>query len=579
MVLKLKKRARMEAAAAPVKGQRIRSTRGSKFVLFIGDEGAILVYIKGNVVQSRQFVPDASQQHLNDLRQTLLSDPLAPILMVVDSMDQSYVQQTLPPVSALSVNKLIKRRLERDFGVNDIKGAILLGREKNGRKDWNFLMISLERSPQLTVWLDFIEEMPHRFRGIRLVSVETEVLIRNIERAMGVPKEGTGAKWKFFVSHNKVGGFRQVILHNGRLIFTRLAQPIGESNTEVIAGNIEQEMLSTIEYMRRLNFDPQDGLDIYILASSGIKDSIDRNKFNFTSLHVLAPYEVAQYLNIEGATQPSDQFGDVILASSIGCSRKHVLTLSTPLSRKIDTYYQLVYYQRLAAILAGFVLIAYAATTGYDIYNLSEYEEDLTRKKSVSQQNLNQLQDEIGKTDINIEKAHELIQLYREMASQSTSPLPLIGKFRLIVQAPTRIKSIVWKIADTNAATAAASPTRRTRTPRRAAAASSEAPSPMQVTLTLEFPEAANDPKIFRALSKKVLSDFRNAFPEPYSVAYAALPERFIEKEKMEIDFAGTEQEVPQDTGTSARPEVQLIIKGEMVTEALPASPALIPSQ
>ncbi len=122
---------------APKLGKRkpFKATSGTKFVLFhYGDEGAILIYNQGKTVQSRQFGPDASQQGLNELSQSLAKDPRAPMMIVIDTMDQSYVQQTLPPVSSLSVNKLIKHRLARDFGANDIKGAILLGREKTGRK-------------------------------------------------------------------------------------------------------------------------------------------------------------------------------------------------------------------------------------------------------------------------------------------------------------------------------------------------------------------------------------------------------------------------------------------------------------
>jgi hypothetical protein len=51
-----------------------------------------------------------------------------------------------------------------------------------------------------------------------------------------------------------------VILKDGRIIFTRLTQPVGELMTDVIAGNIEQEMASTVEYMKRLSFSPSQGL-------------------------------------------------------------------------------------------------------------------------------------------------------------------------------------------------------------------------------------------------------------------------------------------------------------------------------
>ena len=581
MAFSFKKRLKDPDAEAPAKKPpkksaqkatnkyRFPATRGPKFVIFIGDEGAILVYVKGNVVQSRQFVSDASEHNLNDLRQTILADPLAPIYMVVDSMDQSFVQQTLPPVSSLSVGKLIKRRLERDFGVNDIKGAISLGREKSGRKDWNFMMIALEKSPQLMAWLDFIEQVPNRFRGIRLVSVEAEILVKNLERAMGVPKEGTGSRWKFFVSHNKVGGFRQVILRDGRLVFTRMAQPVGEANMEVIAGNIEQEMLSTIEYMKRLAYNPQEGLDIYIVASSGIKEAIDRNKFHVSSLQVLTPFEVAEYLHIKGATQPTDQFGDVILASAIGCLRKSVLTLSTPTSRKIDTFFQLVYYQRLSAILATFALVAYASNVAYDIYTLQEYTEDLIHKKSVNQRNLSELQATIDKTHLNVDKAHDLIKLYEQMGSEGLSPLPTLRKIREAINPPILLKSLDWQLgAPSKGAPGKAAP------PPNAAASGTA----MTVTMTLEFPSMANDPKVFAALSAKVLANFKAAFPPPYDVSYPVIPDKFQEKVKAELDFNDAPEDLPKEVDTS-RPELQIVIIGEVVKPASPASPALILSQ
>ncbi|MBY0406463.1 MAG: hypothetical protein K2Q01_02135, partial [Rickettsiales bacterium] len=264
-----------KGAAKIEKKGKGRFLPGTRFVLFVGDEGTILLYMRENVVVSRQFVPDASEQNLEELRATLDKDPKAPFSLAIDSLDQSYVQQSLPPVSSMSVKKLINRRLDRDFGPEDIKGAVLLGRDAGGRKDWNFLMVSIERSRQISMWLDFAFSLPNRFSGIYLVSVETEIVLKNLERAMGVPKGGTGSKWKFFISHNKVGGFRQVILHNGRIIFTRMAQPIGEATPEVLAGNIEQEMQSTMEYMKRLAYDPADGLDIYIIAASALKRVID----------------------------------------------------------------------------------------------------------------------------------------------------------------------------------------------------------------------------------------------------------------------------------------------------------------
>ncbi len=89
---------------------------------------------------------------------------------------------------------------------------------------------------------------------------------------------------------------------------------------------------------------------------------------------------MAEYLGIEGATQPSDQFGDVILASVIGCSKKHVLTLSVPQFKQFDRYYSALRYQRLGAAFAALGIIGYAASLGVGMYAASDKQGDIARK-------------------------------------------------------------------------------------------------------------------------------------------------------------------------------------------------------
>jgi hypothetical protein len=543
MELKVPKnfKTKMTVSAKPAK-----ASKGARYVLFLGDEGAILIYVKHNSVQSRQFVPDASEHNLGEFRQALERDADAPILLVVDSMDQSFMQQTLPPVSVVSVNKLIKRRLERDFAGNDIKGAILLGREKTGRKDWNFLMVALEKSPQLTVWLTFIQELPNRLQGVYLASVEAELLVKNLERAIGVAKGSDEAEWKFLVSHNKVGGFRQVILRNGRIIFTRLAQPIGDSNAEVIAGGIEQEMLSTIEYMKRLSFSPQSKLDIYIVTSSAIKLAIDRSKFSANALHILTPYEVAEYLGIKGAAQPTDQFGDVVIAASVGLSKKHVLRLSAPQTKRIDQCYQFIAYQRAIAAISILGILGYGGYCAYGIYDLLRENSGLTQKRDAAQNQLALLRDHIKDSKIDVEKASDLIDLYMQIGKEKASPLPFLRGFEALAREPVWVKAVDWSIPDAKDKAGTAT----------AVAASGAVPT-MAAVITLEFPKEASDPKFFRVLTKKILADFKTLFTG-YDVSYSMLPDEAKDNEKLEIRSGITQEAAMKSL------EAQMTIKGPL---------------
>lgn len=528
-----------EAKSQKPKGQKFLS--GTRFVLFVGDEGSILLYMKENQVLSRQFVPDASEQNLEELRTTLMKDPKAPFCMAIDSLDQSYVQQSLPPVSSMSVKKLINRRLERDFGPNDIKGAILLGREQEGRKDWNFLMVSIERSRQISLWLDFAFTLPNRFAGIYLVSVEIEVVLRNLERAMGVPpKTGTGSRWKFFISHNKVGGFRQVILQNGRIIFTRMAQPIGEATPEVLAGNIEQEMQSTMEYMKRLGYDPTQGLDIYIVAASSIKPVIDKTKFKYNNFHIMTPYEAAQLLGVVGATQPTDQFGDVVLAATISSSPQHVLKLTTPESRRFDNLYAIFKLQRVAAALAIMGTVGYAGGVASEIYLRFLEADDLITAKRQKQNNLDQLKEEIKQSNLDVDKTGDIIELYQLLQKQKSLPVSFLAVLQTVIKDPIVIRSVEW-VSDDKGPGGAPLP----------------APK-MNATIVLQFPSVP-DVEAWRLVSKEVLTQLKDVF-KGYDVAFTKIPQRFAETDKMDITFDSAAPK-PASAAPTGSSDVVLVIK------------------
>jgi hypothetical protein len=516
------------------KWKGFRATSGNKYALIIGDEGAILIYITGKVVQSRNFIAHASADNLKEFETILSKDIKAPIFMIIDSMDQSFVQQTLPPISALGVKKLIKRRLDRDLGADVIKGYVLLERDSSGRRDWNFLMVSLENSPHLNLWFEFVERVDNRLKGIYLLSVEAENIVKNIDLAMGKfpekdKKQEETSRWKFFITHNKVGGFRQVILRDGRIIFTRLTQPVGEVTPEVIAGNIEQEMSSTIEYMKRLAFNSQEGLDIYVIASSDINNYLDLLRVQARHIYKFTPFEAAEFFGITGAAQPSDQFGDVILSASIACSRNHRLVLSLPKSAKVNSFYNIMQYQRLGAGAVILCMILYSGFLVYGIWEKTIEIEDLEQKKNAQQRRLDDLNVEIKKSGIDVKKISDKVALYKQLNSENQSPLPLLSHLRDAIIPQVLIREVTWQGGESeggNPMPPGGAP------PMGAAGAGGET-----LSLVLRFPDISGTDEAFSAIARKVLKDVRAAFPE-YRAFYTKLPDVLAKKtEAGEITF------------------------------------------
>ena len=547
---------------------------GARFALFLGDEGAVLIYMKGATVLSRQFAPNADEGNLRVFQDVLLQDKRAPIYFIIDTMDQVFVQQTLPPVSSLSVGKLIKRRLDRDFGANDIKGALKLGREDSGRKDWSFLMVSVERTPYISSWLEFAAELPNRFAGIYLFSVESERIIRYLEKGFDTPQDDGGSRWKLLVSHNKVGGFRQVILRDGRIIFTRMTQPIGDPTPEVIAGNIEQGVSSTIEYIKRLGYSPQAGLDMYVIAADAVRSVLDLRKLGARVTQVVTPHETAQALNIQGATQPGDQYGDVAMAACIAAARKHVLTFLIPHFEKLASLYQSLIMLRTISVVAFAGMMLYALLQCYEIYSLYQESDELSGRRVQEEALLNNLKAEVAGSSLDIDRMSDMISLYKDLVDQRYSPVPFLAQMKNLSVMPFTIKDVEWKLSE-----AAKAKTPRTAAALRAARKSgalakkdTKNSQAMTTVVTVDFHYNAQEPELLKLQADSVINALRESYPD-YEINYDK-PVVAAGGGSIEISFEDPkDKKAAENVVLEKTLTAKLIITGSVISEIpVPAS-------
>lgn len=428
--------------ALPVKKSKSKS---GKFVLFVGDEGAILVYMQGKRVVRRLFAATPEPTNTRGLIDALSNDPKAPVSILIDMIDQSYVKQTLPPVSQLSVNKLISRRLDRDFSKDDLKGAIILGREKDGRKDWNFLMVSLANTPILSKWIELVVERPNPFSGIFLLPIEAEIYTKKLVEKSGIKSD---SKWQLLVTHNKVSGFRQVVFQNGRVTFTRMAQSIGESVPDVIAGNIEQEIINTTEYLKRMGFSEQAGLDTYIIVSDDIKSCIDPKKIKSTNVEIFTPHQVAEALDLQQAAMPEDHFGDVVFASFFGSVKKHQLTLHTPYTKKLGQFAAVSLGVKSLAGLIALGILYFIGSTAFSSYEIYQATKLLEIQKKEAQVEYEKTRELASRFPIGIEKITDVVTVYQMLDKPELTPEWVVEKIIKTLKNDAVVKSFSWELPE-----------------------------------------------------------------------------------------------------------------------------------
>ena len=418
----------------------------TSFVFFVGDEGTIISQMVGNQVEKKLFCTATTDDAVATLKDLLRKSPKASISMLLDSLDQSYQTQSFPPVAKMSVQKLVKARMERDFAPGDLTGYLPLGKEKSGRQDWKFLLISVVASPQFMQWLDFILELDNPFEGLFLLPVESETFIGELAKKDKKKKDDSQALWHMLVLHNKASGFRQIVTRKGRLTFTRLTQPSpGENVPLVIAGNIEQEIASTVEYLKRLSYREDEGLDITVISSPEIVEAIDADKIGaHNESNFYTPTQAASAVSLPEESFADGHFADVILSAFFASSKKRILPLQTELSTaltKMRIFVKLAKYAPMALGVLFLLISAYFAYAWYGNFSSEEPIEDSIRR---NQTEVAALKEKTTLLPDDIEKMQDTLGMHQKFSVQPHHPLNFVRSFIDVRSPNILVEKIDW---------------------------------------------------------------------------------------------------------------------------------------
>jgi hypothetical protein len=526
---------------------------GGRFVIIIGDEGAILVYMQGTTVVRRLFAASPQTDHTDSIVELMRSHPKAPIYILADVLDQQYVRHTFPPVSAMSVGGLVKRRLQRDFQAEDLTGSLPLGRDKTGRKEWNFLLIALANTPLMQQWVELLVELPNELKGIYLVPVEGQNYIKALKKQLG----GAVVPWQLLVTHHKVSGFRQIVLKEGKLVFTRATQAIDEDVTAVLAGNIEQEILNTLEYLRRLGFEENETIELMVVTSQEVKESIDANRFKAGAAHVMTPLDIADMLGQQQSALSADRFGDVVMATWFGTTKKRTLKLNTAYGSKLATMYTARRAIMGIASLAVLGLVGMAGMNVMNSMNAADEAQSLEAQRLPLQSEIETVKKSLDNTDKSIALKSAIVTTYDVYLKNAQTPLDFISDFAPNIPANMRVISMKWNEVESYSTATAPSPGK-----------DGTVSGPLEINLDTEFTGSYNDVEALTQAVDATLAQLKKSMPrydikpEPYpwlskgetNVEISIGSEQAIgqmapEEKKLKITFYGPKPETNNQAG------------------------------
>jgi hypothetical protein len=322
------------------------------------------------------------------------------------------------------------------------------------------------------------------------------------------------------VCHHKVGGFRQIILKEGKLTFTRLAQAASDTSPEVIAGSIEQEVGSTIEYLKRLSYSEDQGLECFMILSAEIKKHIEVSKIKAVNVVLLTPFEAAESLGISGAALPEDHYADVVVASFFGQCKKKILPLHNRISGKLAQFRQ---WGKISLIATGIFLALFGSYMLYSLSNLlpaSEEEEMLQMQIRGIQATVEEANRNLASLVGNLERMEDIIELQQFFKSGVENPLiGFLKKFNAAAQGDIFVRKIDY--TDLQKTEDILNQNKLSQS----------------ITVEVQFTDSSGSVKAFALKARKLFERLKTAFPE-YQFANSKLPGIIDQAEAFQADFS-----------------------------------------
>jgi len=283
-----------------------------RFVLLIGDSGAILARISGGSVVSHQLLNGALENNIASVAEMLRQAPAVPLVVLFDVLGQNYRRERIPVVNFFDRAKILSRRLEVSFPGAVFSGGLYLGPVADEARSAEYLLASIAPSPEISAWRKLLDSIENPIDDARLLPIESA---RLADRLIAHVSHNAGhvSDWHILITQHCTGGFRQIVAHQGRLAMTRMTPGLHDiGQPEEIAELLQREISATIDYITRLGFDRSVGLDAVVIGRADICAAALKAQLPVRRLSAFIPLEAEAIAKLSGTVDQSGHFADLL---------------------------------------------------------------------------------------------------------------------------------------------------------------------------------------------------------------------------------------------------------------------------
>ena len=338
----------------------------SRTVLLVSDEFLSVYTVSASAVNLIDTVPWEADNFEANVASIIAKDcGKKPVLILNDMVEQHYRKERVVRVGVGFVDRsaMVQRKLNVAFPNYSIRSAFPL-KEKIPKTDSQpaadiYIFAAVANSDQVTQAIDATKKSMASVAAFCLLPVESSDMVKALSAKVGAKKGRKKNVWSVFVGQHRNGSLRQVLTKNGEIALTRMS-PISETDDdpEVWANDLYQEFKSTISYLSRFGYDPDDGLDVYVIANPAPAEALRSIFEEDCDLHILGLDEAAKALGINIGKQADMRYADVLHVAWAGRKGRFILPMK---ATQVDE----VSRPRQAAMLVGLFLFAGVSYLGY----------------------------------------------------------------------------------------------------------------------------------------------------------------------------------------------------------------------
>ncbi len=434
----------------------------SNFQISVGEEGVVVVYSVDGQIKTRLFVRTTEPHDAQKLVQLLNSDKEASISIYLDTMDQSYVERRIAGNNVFAMNKLAQTQLENVIPKNYLKTFQAIGPSSSTHKDWVYTFVASAYEQPLSIWVEFLLPFPNIIEGIYFLAVELAPIVKQLrignDEKPSIFKlkrsSKTNVGWEIIISQNKTGGFRQTAFLNGKIVVSRLLKNISHSDPDVMAGNIEQELVNAIDYIHMYKLEPESPVSVYVILSKNILRFIRTDKIKAKNVEILTPYQAAIRLGVSGLSNERDKFFDPVFLAYCAVHRVREKRMHIEQTKIPYKYAVIVNQLKRGLVTISIIMLLFTAIHLYSFYRDQISIHDLKAQIAEVVKAVNAKTHSIDEMDSNLDdtmplkQISEIVDLDRFMKKTNESPVTMALRLAEIMPDYARVESFKWSYFD-----------------------------------------------------------------------------------------------------------------------------------